>query len=391
MRIRARSGRCRPRPVRGVSHGVRDCTLSCAVVVTVLCITSPVAAAFGWSTQTLPTSFGSPGGVSCSAPSACIAVGGFTGPARQGQSLAARWDGRRWFRQQTPDPAGGAGSLESVSCSSRTACVAVGSCDCSPAPQPLAERWDGREWSIQRIHYRVGAGTWLYAVSCSSASACTAVGSTGQKEGPSAVLVQRWDGRSWSAQSAPTPAGATGIFLVGVSCVTSTSCTAVGRSAYGPLGQVTRPLVERWDGRRWAIDRVPRSANSSSSQLESVSCTSSTGCTAVGNGPRGPLVERLNGNRWSIQPSPGGPPAQLSAVSCASATICMTVGAWAPGEMEPVPPPIEMLAERWNGRHWSLQHITTPEGGLLNSVACPSTRTCVAVGVNGSAVVERYS
>ena len=288
---------------------------SCAVVVTVLCITSPVAAAFGWSTQTLPTSFGSPGGVSCSAPSACIAVGGFTGPARQGQSLAARWDGRRWFRQQTPDPAGGAGSLESVSCSSRTACVAVGSCDCSPAPQPLAERWDGREWSIQRIHYRVGAGTWLYAVSCSLSVRVHRSRLDWAKGGPvgraSAALGREILVCVVGPQLRP---GATGIFLVGVSCVTSVHPALLSAGA----------LTVHWarsPGRSWSggtagggrSTACPGRRDSSSSQLESVSCTSSTGCTAVGNGPRGPLVERLNGNRWSIQPSPGGPPAQSAA------------------------------------------------------------------------------
>ena len=366
-------------------------------MVVVLCIASPGAAvASRWSTKSLPASWRGLGGVSCTSRSACTAIGTFSGKPRQELTLAARWDGTRWSRQHPPSPANGGSLLAGVSCTSRTACMAVGSCYCSGVHKPVAEGWNGREWSAQRIPYRPGADAALSAVSCSSPSACTAVGSTAAEGLQPDALVQRWNGRSWSFQTASTPVWAAGAVLDGVSCVSQTFCTAVGMSIGGPFAQFTRPLIERWDGRRWAIDRVPRLASSATAELSSLSCTSSTACTAVGDADGAALVERWSGSRWSIQPSAhdqSALPITLTGVSCASATICVAVGASNLDPSGSAAPPPEMVAERWNGRRWSLQHVlASPGGSWLNAVACTSTYSCVAVGAsNGAAVVERYS
>ena len=355
-------------------------------MVAVLCFVSPVpAVASGWSTQSVPMSW-APGGVSCTARSACVLVGGRSGPSRRGLTLAARWDGRRWIQQHTPSPAGG-GSLGAVSCSSRSACMAVGCCS---GGHPLAERWNGREWSMLRVPSRAG----LNAVSCTSPSACTAVGSAIGLLLQPGVRVERWDGRSWAAQPAPSPAWADRTVFDSVSCVSVTLCTAVGVSVGGQFDEATRALVERWDGRRWAIDRVPRPPNSyTREQLNSVVCTSATVCTAVGDADGAALIERWNDSRWSIQPTPNEAPAPLTSVSCVSATICEAVGTADQDAQGSTAPPPEMVAERWNGRRWSLQHVPhSPGPSWLNAVACPSARSCFAWGaVSGTPVFERYS
>src|SRR5690242_20391453 len=46
----------------------------------------------------------------------------------------------------------------------------------------------------------------LTAVSCAAATRCTAVGFQ-QINGPDASLAERWDGRRWSSQPIPKPAG----------------------------------------------------------------------------------------------------------------------------------------------------------------------------------------
>lgn len=376
--------------------GVWGSAMTCVCLVVALCITSPVAAAATWSTQSLPASWSAPGGVSCTSSSACTAVGSFSGKPGHEVTLAARWDGKRWSRQPTPSPAGGASLLAGVSCTSRTACIAVGSCYCSGVHKPVVERWNGRDWSMQQIPYRAGADAGLNAVSCTSSSSCTAVGSTATQGLEPDVLVQRWNGRSWSVQTAPIPVRAAGGVLFGVSCVSLTFCTVVGMSIGGPGGVFTRPLIERWDGRRWAIDRLRPLPNSTSTELNSVSCTSATACTAVGQDDGGALVERWSGSRWSIQAAPDEQSAfsnTLSGVSCASATNCVAVGGSNLDASGSAAPPPAMVAERWNGRRWSLEHVpASPEGSWLNAVACPSTHACIAVGaINGAAVVERYS
>ena len=83
-------------------------------------------------------------------------------------------------------------------------------------------------------------------------------------------------------------------------------------------------------------------------------------CTAVGeftDGAAGGLIlaERWNGKTWTIQhtPSPphsnlpGAATATLNAVSCPSATTCVAVGRSDTGA----------LAELWNGTTWAIQHL----------------------------------
>ena len=68
------------------------------------------------------------------------------------------------------------------------------------------------------------------------------------------------------------------------------------------------------------------------SSLSGVSCVSDTSCQAVGyyidpNGRPETLIESWNGKYWTITPSPNGPTYNaLKGVSCVSATFCKAVG-----------------------------------------------------------------
>jgi hypothetical protein len=370
----------------GTGAWLRALGCVCAVVVLGMAGTG-AAAASSWAIQPVPEKWGGFGAVSCTSGSACITVG----------ALAARWNGRRWSKLPSSRAANG------LSCTSGTSCIAVGECYCSFVHTPLAARWNGREWSVQRTPHRAGADAGLSAVSCASRSACTAVGygPPGPELVPAsdeqAVFVESFDGRRWSTQTAPAPAWGEDAGFNGVSCVSPTLCTAVGTSVGGPFDVFTRPLIERWNGRRWAIQRTPRPPGSSLSELSSVSCTSPTACTAVGDADGSTLVERWSAGRWSIQPSPSNESAgssTLTSVSCATARACTAVGATNLDAEGSSSPPPGALAERWNGRHWSLQHLVMqPGGSWLNSVSCATRTSCVAVGARGGggALVLRYS
>ena len=59
-----------------------------------------------------------------------------------------------------------------MSCTSTTSCIAVASG--TPNPETFAEQWNGTSWTIQPINnpgYQL-----LSAVSCTSGTACAAVG-----------------------------------------------------------------------------------------------------------------------------------------------------------------------------------------------------------------------
>lgn len=238
-------------------------------------------------------------GVSCSLSTACIAVGSYLDrTVHRNLTLAERWNGRRWAVLRTRNPAGAhASSLQAVSCSSAMACTAVGYTNFGEGNNNvlLAERWNGHRWSIQRTPRPSHTESLLLAVSCSSATACTAVGYEvkGRLGSHGLTLAERWNGHRWSLQSAPS----TGFdILHAVACSSARACAAVGEDATG--FDASASLSERWNGHRWSIQRTPHPTGVS--LLEGVSCTAAKSCIAVGSsgdpriGQTRPLVERYS-------------------------------------------------------------------------------------------------
>lgn len=350
----------------------------------------------GWSIQSTPNPAGSHdsglSNVSCSSTTACTAVGEalFDKGAliNAVAPVAERWDGARWSIQGTVDPTSaspfGQSGLSGVSCVSATACTAVGS-TIGSVSEPLAEQWNGVGWSIQSTPNPTGpptpnppnpvapvADSRLNGVSCTSTTACTAVGSFVDTAGTTAALVERWDGVGWSIQTTPMPTGMRDSMLWGVSCASTTACSAVGSSDNS--SGTSFLLAERWDGVDWSIQTIRGPGGApDTTKLNSVSCPSTTACTAVGMSSDVALAARWNGVRWSIQTTANHddePP--LQGVSCSSIDACTAVGGLSG----------IALAERWNGARWSIQTAPSPvrRMPLLLGVSCPSSTACTAVG-----------
>src|SRR6266566_86126 len=324
-------------------------------------------------------------GVTCTAPSACTAVGASTTTTGAVRAVAERWNGGTWSLQPTPTPAGG-GALNSVSCTSPSACTAVGG---RADGTTLAERWNGTRWSIQPTTDPSQGGATLSGVSCMSASACTAVGGSNAFTPNAGTLAERWNGTGWSIQPTPTPAGAQFAFLNSVSCASSSACTAAG--AYFNSSGTPQTLAEHWNGASWHRQATP---NQGPSLLIALACTSAAACTAVGysNTNQSPavLVERSAGTTWRTQAAPNPPGAAssfLNSVSCTSRSACVTVGFTTTRSRT-----VATLAELWNGRTWHIQRTPSPApGGALNGVSCTSPSACTAVGgtANGRTLAEQ--
>ena len=337
-------------------------------------------------------------GVSCTSPSACTAVGGF-GHGTASAPLAERWNGTKWAIQRTPKRAGATFSaLFGVSCTSPTACIAVGYSSRSGVAAALAEQWNGTKWAILRTPRPAGAkDTQLFGISCTSRTACTAVGNSNYGRS----LAERWNGKKWTIQPTPKPAGKIYrlTFFNSVSCTSSTVCTAVGESDTGlPFkGKNTTylALAEQWNGKKWRIQQTPRAPAPTERFLYGVSCQSRTVCTGVGDTFLATamdvvLAERWNGTKWTVQPAPtlaGGFPAEFGGVSCASAAACTAVGASSHSAN------FILVAENWNGATWKLELAPKPAGefyAALFSVSCAAPAACIAVGDanNGSGHAE---
>jgi hypothetical protein len=371
------------------------CAVGGCVMSALYCAGAAGAAAARWAIQRTPNPAGAQSSVlsavSCVSWSACTAVGRFTDFAGAGVTLAERWNGTKWAIQYPRNPAGANPSLLfDVSCPSLKVCIAVGSTtNRAGVTVPLAERWNGATWAIQRAanppRAIPGAVGYLGGVSCTSTTNCTAVGYSGNSIGTrGAALAESWNGRRWAIERTPRLTGAIASFLSSVSCVSPQYCTAAGFS--NRASGIGASLAERWNGTDWAIQRTPNPIGATSVQLSGVSCSSPSACTAVGfftiiTGIEIMIAESWNGANWTIERTlyPNGARfVQLSGVSCASTRACSAVGFF-----NNVPGIDVTLAERRNRTDWAIQRPPNPAGATSNSlggVSCRSQRVCTAVG-----------
>jgi len=340
--------------------------------------------------------------VSCTAASACTAVGTYDTAAGNSLALAERWDGAGWSVQPTPIGVVAAPStLLGVSCAGPAACTAVGATDDpSGTSVPLALTWDGSIWHGGQAPAPAGAeGSGLSAVSCSAGSACTAAGSYDTASGASALLAERWDGSGWTVQHVPVPHGTTGSLLSGVSCPAAGACVAAGvysgpaPSGAAPAGrssgpQEVQPLAVAWNGSAWAVRAAVIPPAAIGGYFAAVSCAAVAACTAVGSfavaaSPANlSLAESWNGTAWRVHPAvspPGANASQLAADSCWSARSCVAVGFYASSATA-----VDALAETWDGSRWRITSTPNPRGARasgLESVSCTGPRSCMAVGI----------
>jgi len=326
--------------------------------------------------------------VSCTSLTACTAVGLENDDFSNTENLVERWNGRRWSIQRTPRAGLGAG-LDDVSCTSETACTAVGFGSDEDNIDTWRERWDGRRWSLRQRHESVTDQSErpLGAVSCTSPNVCTVIASFALQTEPlplstpvHVMRAERWNGRHWSIDRMPSPRGPQPGALTGVSCLSPVGCNAVGH--YSPIRDAGLDvmLAEHWNGTRWRRRRLPAPPGAYASQLTAVSCAAATACSAVGsfvtrNGEKA-LAERWNGRRSSMLPTKKR--SKLTDVSCTSATWCLAVGSSSKSQFD-----TRLLAEVWIGTTSTITYPPSPPGVLgneLSSVSCTSSEACTAVG-----------
>src|SRR5262249_34229668 len=206
------------------------CLAAAAATILIGASAAPASApAGGWSITPSPNPRVPTGQlfwVSCPATDSCMAVGTYVKASGIGVDLAEQWNGTSWRILPTPNPSGTAFSGRlGVACTSASACMAVGaSTTTAGAPRAVAERWNGTRWTIAATPTPPQGGGGLNGVSCTSASACTAVGASN-----AGTLAERWDGTAWRIQPTPNPPQGSG-FLSGVACPSASACTAVGAS-----------------------------------------------------------------------------------------------------------------------------------------------------------------
>ena len=388
---------------RRLPRGAAPRPLAALLLAAAFALPSAAASGATWSLQTTPEVGATESfeGVSCTTERSCMAVGVYRSEAGATLALTETWDGSSWTQHAAALARGASGGeFFDVSCTSESACTAVGNSLRVLVPpittrSPIAERWNGREWSVQTLATPAGARAWsIRGVHCSSASACTAVGSL-EEAGGTVILAETWNGTEWSVQTTPRTSGE----LDEVSCTSASACTAVGQT-FGEGGLILT-LAARWDGRAWTVQRTPN-GEAEFSFLEDVSCTTATSCVAVGEtfgraGTGSPLTAVWNGTTWVARAAPT--PAEtehsaLSGVSCTSERACIAVGLY---RTRPEVA-IATLAEQWNGERWTVATPPNPRSSrqtTLEAVSCTTSVLCTAVGHSTvaatEALAERFS
>ena len=270
-------------------------------------VTAPAGAIAGagqkWSVQPTPNARVANGQLaadSCTGPAWCVAVGSTTDSMGR-SALAEAWNGTSWRVMAVPVPPGGTHSaLAGVSCTAATACTAVGNyisnqrstspwpsggtarrgrCSARPArpPRPIAPSTRSR---ADRPRRAPPSGT-------TTSEPTARRGWRSRGTGPA--------GRSSRPRTLRAPSTA---------CLTA--CPAPQPRRASPWGTTSAPgpttgstLAESWDGSTWTVTVTPNPARSIVSRLYGVSCSSAADCTAVGD-----WIKSATGHSGSTQGSP---------------------------------------------------------------------------------------
>ncbi len=326
--------------------------------------------------------------VSCTSSTACIAVGGRASHDQRDQIFNLSWNGQHWTPQVPVDgnhtqP----NDLNSIACASATECFAVGSVGNFNFAdhRRLIEEWNGTAWSILALGNPKGtANDFLNSVSCGGPALCFAVGDEDDNTDlPVGPLVEKWNGTNWAVQPPlPEPAGAVAFSVQAVSCVSPADCTAVGSASFKDFTD-QQTLAEHWNGTSWSVEPMPTLSGSTEPELFSVSCSGATCMAAwqhVGLRRRGRPAGRVLRRRVLVGGQPGhtGRSAGIAVngVACTSVTNCYAVGVSGPSAQSTV-----SLIEQWNGTKWAVVPSPNAAGNnTLQAVSCASGQSCMAVG-----------
>jgi hypothetical protein len=228
----------------------------------------------------------------------------------------------------------------------------------------------------------VVAGSALPPLHGVDALSTTDVWAVGDGAGSQATTVQ-FDGADWTEFDAPVPAGAGATnSLTSVDALATADVWAVGSAE-----DVTRPMIEHWDGVSWHLVSSPAPPQNVTYVLQTIRARTAADIWAGGyrfnpttGGTRHALIEHWNGTSWRVVP----PATQSAPVSEIRGFAPLTgTSVWAVGRRAGSGVTNQSLIEKWNGSTWTLS--TSPSEGPLNAAAAVTSSDVWAAGANGFA------
>lgn len=285
----------------------------------------------------------------------------------------------------------GLSMVDAVSCARHDSCEAIGirysfrqksEYVVTSTMVSFAEHWNGTRWSAQRVINPTDESE-LRSISCYAPDRCVAVGAfeaSDKLTGRALPLTEVWNGVRWRQVAIGAPKSKKiSVALVGVSCLPSASCTAVGAYA-NTNGTRTRSYATQFNGGKWSRISAPNLPFG-----YDISCPAAGDCFATSM--IGSRVAHEQDGRWTIQrvQLPKRPvTAFLTALSCGSADDCVAAGSYQEYLKARHLWIDEPFVEHFDGSSWHRmllpKVVYTPFGDDYPSVSCSSFGHCLAVG-----------
>ncbi len=336
---------------------------------------SPAALVVG---QPSPSIAARASSVSCPTPQRCWVVGSEDlGGIRKAWIEMTHDGGFAWRPQRAP---ASVSTLSSISCTSDSGCVAVGTSTEGQAITVLT-RDGGSTWTIGGPLAGASEAT---SVDCRTVFTCIAIVASGAaswsvRTGNGGLSWQR-DGDLPPGFSGPGP----------LFCSSTERCLVAGYTPIAPA-RGTGAIASTADGgSTWALDALPQGVG----LLHGVACLANL-CIAVGTASttdtavipaKGMLLRSDDAGRtWATSPWPAGL-SDAFGINCVAPATCVVVGtSWLTGR--PAIPTGFAITTINRAGSWQLARTRYVANGLV-SIDCGSQAACVAVGGSEVATVR---
>lgn len=313
---------------------------------------------------------------------------GHTGANGWAGTVALHWDGKGW--QHKPTPKGLA--LLGAKAFSPTDVWAVG---IAAENKTLISHWDGQRWQAVSSpapgNPPSTASTALTDVDGPAPDDVWAVGCAETDDLADGVgMLQHWDGKAWTAVELPKPDGATYVCPRGITVRGTDDIWAAGHIG---TAQGARPFTMHFDGTAWKS--VP-AAQVDGGRAKLTDITVSGGNVwasglVEGNGDPyqlRPLIQRWDGTKWAVSPNPLQDKPGLLYAATADATGNVWVGGYTIHN--------DPIVLRWDGTSWSEHTKGLPDKGAIMGLAVDRDegKTVWAAGDTGdpaTAMIARAS
>ncbi len=302
-----------------------------------------------------------------------------------------------WVQATTQNPGSSSNVFYGVNCVSSTFCVAVGAqVGASGFDQTLIEDTtdgSGSNWTVMPSPNPAGASAYndLYSVSCLTPSFCVAAGSDTSSSGVQLPLAEIYNGSLWVDSSTQTPPGSQNAIFNSITCISPSSCVAVG--TYADSSGNYNTLIESYSGSGWQIDPSPNPAVGGQNTLWGISCAGTSYCMTAGGGMGSSAYQNIalesfdGGQSWnstSSAPIEVGPNGGITTnndfdgVTCLGESNCLVSGFY-----ENSSNISQAIVEIYSGS-WALGSVQNPsssDGQVFPwSIGCESSNLCFLVG-----------